>query len=86
MYKIAIDIMGGDNAPNQPIKGIKSFIKSKEYKMIPHLSFNRYLWECHLDFVQKSKSETQRVYHLDFVYTFEHFRIFNLIYHLISPN
>ena len=26
-------------------------IQSDEYKMIPHLSFNRYLWECHLDFV-----------------------------------
>ena len=28
MFKIAIDLMGGDNAPKQPIKGIKSFIKS----------------------------------------------------------
>ena len=28
MFKIAIDLMGGDNAPKQPIKGIESFIKS----------------------------------------------------------
>ena len=26
-------------------------IESEEYKMIPHLSFNRYLWECHIDFI-----------------------------------
>ena len=28
MFKIAIDLMGGDNAPEEPIKGIASFIKS----------------------------------------------------------
>jgi 5'-3' exonuclease len=26
-------------------------IESKEYNMMVHLSFNRYLWECHLDFI-----------------------------------
>ena len=26
-------------------------IKSKDYLLKPHLSFNRYLWECHLDFI-----------------------------------
>ena len=26
-------------------------IKTKDYEMIPHFSFNRYLWECHLDFI-----------------------------------
>ena len=27
MLKIAIDIMGGDNSPKEPICGIKSYIK-----------------------------------------------------------
>ena len=27
MLKIAIDIMGGDNSPAEPIHGIKSYIK-----------------------------------------------------------
>ena len=36
--------------PEDSHKLHKYTIKSDEYKMIPHLSFNRYLWECHLDF------------------------------------
>ena len=37
--------------PNDSHKLHEYDIKSKEYEMIPHFSFNRYLWECHLDFV-----------------------------------
>ena len=37
--------------PSDSHKLHKYPIESDEYKMIPHLSFNRYLWECHLDFV-----------------------------------
>ena len=37
--------------PNDSHKLHEYNIKSKEYIMIPHLSFNRYLWECHLDFL-----------------------------------
>ena len=37
--------------PNDSHKLHKYPIETKDYKMIPHLSFNRYLWECHLDFV-----------------------------------
>ena len=37
--------------PNDSHQLHKYDIKSKEYEMIPHFSFNRYLWECHLDFI-----------------------------------
>ena len=37
--------------PNDSHQLHKYNIKSKEYEMIPHFSFNRYLWECHLDFI-----------------------------------
>ena len=37
--------------PNDSHRLHKYDIKSKEYEMIPHFSFNRYLWECHLDFI-----------------------------------
>ena len=37
--------------PNDSHKLHKYPIESEEYKMIPHLSFNRYLWECHIDFI-----------------------------------
>ena len=34
MFKIAIDLMGGDNAPIEPIRGVESFIKSNPEKNI----------------------------------------------------
>jgi 5'-3' exonuclease len=37
--------------PNDSHNLHKYKIKSKEYILKPKLSFNRYLWECHLDFV-----------------------------------
>ena len=37
--------------PNDSHKLHEYDIQSKEYEMIPHFSFNRYLWECHLDFI-----------------------------------
>ena len=38
--------------PNDSHKLHKYDIKSIEYDMIPDLSFNRYLWECHLNFIK----------------------------------
>ena len=37
--------------PNDSHKLHEYNIKTKEYKLIPDLKMNRYLWECHLEFI-----------------------------------
>ena len=44
MFKIAIDLMGGDNAPIEPIRGVESLIKSNPEKNINKFFFMKLLY------------------------------------------